>query len=63
MTSPAAALAIRLAQEAEAVCRCYLSNGRRHGRYWLAGDVHNSKGRSLYVCLSGSTAGRGAPGN
>jgi Toprim domain-containing protein len=63
MTSPAAALAIRLAQEAEAVCRCYLSNGRRHGRYWLAGDVHNSKGRSLYVCLSGSTAGRGAAGN
>jgi hypothetical protein len=63
MTSPAAALAVRLALEAEAVCRCYLSNGRRHGRYWLAGDVHNSKGRSLYVCLTGSTAGRGAVGN
>ncbi|MGD0104320.1 MAG: toprim domain-containing protein [Rhodopila sp.] len=63
MTSPAAALAVRLEQEAEAVCRCYLSNGRRHGRYWLAGDVHNNKGRSLYVCLSGSSAGRGAAGN
>jgi Toprim domain len=63
MTSPAAELANRLARDAEAVCRTYLSNGRRHGRYWLIGDVHNSKGRSLYVCLTGSTAGRGAPGN
>jgi len=63
MSSPAAELAGRLARDAEAVCRTYLSNGRRHGRYWLVGDVHNSKGRSLYVCLTGSTAGRGAAGN
>jgi hypothetical protein len=63
MTSPAAELASRLAQDAEAVCRVYLSNGRRHGRYWLVGDVHNSKGSSLYVCLTGSTTGRGAAGN
>ena len=25
---------------AEAVCRAYLPNGRRHGRYWICGDVH-----------------------
>ena len=30
-------LAHRLAQQAEAVCRHYLSNGRREGRYWLGG--------------------------
>lgn len=45
----------RLAENAEAVCRRYLSNGRREGRYWLVGDIHNAPGRSLYVLLS--TAG------
>jgi hypothetical protein len=52
----------RLAENAEAVCRHYLSNGRREGRYWLVGDVHNTPGRSLYVRLSGSASGDGAPG-
>ncbi|MGH6863609.1 MAG: hypothetical protein ACREEA_07950 [Stellaceae bacterium] len=33
----ASELARRLAREAEAVCRHYLSNGRREGRYWLGG--------------------------
>jgi hypothetical protein len=47
-------IARRLAENAEAVCRHYLSNGRREGRYWLVGDVHNTPGRSLYVRLSGS---------
>jgi len=37
MPFPAADLARRLASEAEAVCRHYLSNGRRAGRYWLVG--------------------------
>ena len=55
-------LARRLAENAEAVCRHYLSNGRRAGGYWLAGDVQNSRGRSLYVRLRGPTAGRGAAG-
>ena len=55
-------LARRLAENAEAVCRHYLSNGRRAGSYWLAGDVQNSPGRSLYVRLRGPTAGRGAAG-
>ncbi|MCQ1855741.1 DUF7146 domain-containing protein [Neorhizobium galegae] len=54
----AADLAGRLAQDAEAVCRHYLSAGRRAGNYWLVGDVANSTGRSLYVHLAGSRAGR-----
>ena len=55
-------LARRLAENAEAVCRHYLSNGRRQGGYWLAGDVHNAPGRSLYVRLRGPSAGKGAAG-
>ncbi|MBY5551287.1 DNA primase [Rhizobium leguminosarum] len=51
-------LAGRLAQDAEAVCRHYLSAGRRAGNYWLVGDVVNNKGRSLYVHLAGPRAGR-----
>jgi hypothetical protein len=47
----------RLAREAEAVCRHYLSNGRRQGRYWLVGDVHNIPGRSMYVRLEDSPKG------
>ncbi|ACI59569.1 conserved hypothetical protein (plasmid) [Rhizobium leguminosarum bv. trifolii WSM2304] len=54
----AAELADRLAQDAEAVCRHYLSAGRRAGNYWLVGDVDNNKGRSLYVRLTGPRAGR-----
>jgi Toprim domain len=51
----------RLAVNAEAVCRCYLPNGRRQGRYWQVGDVHGAPGRSLYVRLRPSgngTAGK-----
>jgi hypothetical protein len=55
-------LARRLGQRAEAVCRHYLSNGRRSGRYWLVGDVGNAPGRSLFVRLVGPEAGRGAAG-
>ena len=50
-------LAHRLAREAEAVCRHYLSNGKREGRYWLVGDVHNSRGRSMFVRLHDSPKG------
>jgi hypothetical protein len=60
--SQAADLAHRLARNAEAVCRHYLSNGRREGRYWHVGDVHNTPGRSLYVRLHGPEHGRGAAG-
>jgi len=54
----ASELAHRLAQHAEAVCRLYLSNGQRCGSYWRVGDVANSPGRSLYVCLRGPRTGR-----
>ena len=62
MTRDASALAHRLAREAEAVCRHYLSNGRREGRYWLVGDVRNTPGRSLFVRLNGPESGKGAAG-
>ena len=58
----AADLARRLARDAEAVCRHYLSNGHRSGRYWIAGDVQNTPGRSLYVRLQGPDYGPGAAG-
>ncbi len=59
---PAAELAQMLAQQVEAVCRHYLPAGRREGRYWLVGDVHNTPGRSLFVRLSGGGKGKGAAG-
>ncbi len=62
MPTIASDLARRLAQDAEAVCRQYLSNGRREGNYWLVGDVANSAGRSLYVRLRGPESGKGAAG-
>ncbi|MDX2204016.1 MAG: toprim domain-containing protein [Hyphomicrobiaceae bacterium] len=62
MREDAAALARRLARNAEAVCRHYLSNGRREGRWWTVGDVANTPGRSLFVRLHGPEAGRGAAG-
>jgi Toprim domain len=62
MSGQAAVLAQGLARHAEAVCRYYLSNGRRHGRYWLVGDISNTPGRSLYVRLAGPDHGPGAAG-
>jgi Toprim domain len=62
MGSQAAELARRLARDAEAVCRCYLSNGRRQGRYWVVGDVANTPGRSLFIRLTGPESGKGAAG-
>ena len=50
-------LAIRLGRQAEAVCREYLSSGRRSGNYWLVGDVQNTPGRSLYVRLKDTSKG------
>jgi hypothetical protein len=54
---PVTDLARRLAAQAEAVCRRYLSNGKREGRYWLVGDVRNTPGRSMYVRLRESPKG------
>jgi len=57
MPRDASELANRLAREAEAVCRHYLSNGKREGRYWLVGDVNNTPGRSMFVRLQDSPKG------
>ena len=57
MRRDASELAHRLAREAEAVCRHYLSNGKREGRYWLVGDVYNTPGRSMFVRLQDSPKG------
>ncbi len=62
MARDASELAHRLARDAEAVCRHYLSNGRRQGNYWLVGDVRNTPGRSLFVRLKGGESGKGARG-
>jgi hypothetical protein len=59
----ASELAIRLGREAEAVCRHYLSNGQRQGRYWTVGDVRNTPGRSMFVRLSGPESGPGGAGH
>lgn len=58
MGRDATELARRLARDAEAVCRHYLSNGKRVGRYWVVGDIHNTPGRSLFVRLQGAPTGR-----
>src|SRR5258708_29184689 len=63
MSRDASELARRLARDAEAVCRHYLSNGRRQGRYWTVGDVRNTPGRSMYVRLNGPESGPGAAGH
>jgi hypothetical protein len=57
MAATAHDLACRLADQAEAVCRHYLSNGRREGHYWLVGDVRNTPGRSTYVRLKNTSKG------
>jgi hypothetical protein len=62
MNHDAAHLAARLAENAEAVCKAYLSNGRRAGHYWLVGDALNNPGRSLFVRLAGPSRGPGAAG-
>ena len=55
-------LARRLARNAEIVCRHYLPEGRRQGRYWLIGDVEGTPGRSMFVRLTGPDSGKGAAG-
>lgn len=62
MRTQASDLARRLAEQAEAVCRYYLSNGRRVGRYRIIGDVRNTPGRSMFVRLKGPASGKGAAG-
>jgi hypothetical protein len=57
MTGSASELARRLGDHAEAVCREYLSSGRRVGNYWIVGDVHNTRGRSMHVRLKTNAKG------
>lgn len=57
MAEPPHDLARRLADRAEAVCRHYLSNGRRQGNYWTVGDVRNTPGRSMFVRLQDTAKG------
>jgi len=57
MSKDASELARRLADQVDTVCRHYLSNGRRAGRYWLVGDVRNTPGRSMFVRLAESAKG------
>lgn len=62
MSAQVSDLARRLAERAELVCRHYLSNGRRVGRYWIVGDVRNAHGRSMFVRLRRRSGGDGAAG-
>ena len=48
----ATAVAAALGARAEEVCRRYLPQGRRSGRYWIAGDIRGARGRSLFVRLA-----------
>ena len=50
--SAAARVAAALGARAEEVCRRYLPQGRKQGRYWTAGDVYGARGRSLFVRLA-----------
>ena len=49
----AAGIAAALGARAEAVCRYYLPQGRKQGRYWVVGNLDGAKGRSLFVRLEG----------
>jgi hypothetical protein len=57
MTGSASELARRLGEDAEAVCREYLSNGHRSGNHWIVGDVRNTRGRSMHVRLKPNAKG------
>lgn len=62
MTASASHLAHNLSRHAEAVCRHYLSNGRRSGGYWIVGDVRNAPGSSTFVRLKNGGFGKGVAG-
>jgi hypothetical protein len=62
MTASGSNLAEGLSRHAEAVCRRYLSNGRRSGAYWIVGDVRNTPGASTFVRLKNGGSCKGAAG-
>ena len=45
-------IAQALSGHAEAVCRHYLPNGKKQGRYWTCGSVRGEPGQSMHVRLS-----------
>ena len=49
-----------LAARAEHVCARYLNEGEKSGTYWRVGDITNSPGRSMFVALTGPSAGQWA---
>ena len=49
-----------LAARAEQVCTRYLSQGEKSGTYWRVGDIANTPGRSMFVALTGPSAGQWA---
>ena len=59
--SPAADIPAALGLQAEAVCRRYLPHGRKHGRYWIAGDIAGARagGRSSSACTVPAYRGNG----
>lgn len=46
-----------LANQAEAVAKYLLPNGKKDGTEWRCGDVSGSAGKSMGVCISGTKAG------
>ena len=44
------------------MCRPYLSNGRRQGRYWTVGDVQTRRAAAFMSGLQGADSGPGAAG-
>ena len=62
MSRSIADLTEALARNAEAVCRHYLPEGQRQGRYWMVGDVRGTPGQSMFVRLKGPNNGKGAAG-
>ena len=50
--SAAADIAAALGARAEEVCRRYLPQGRKQGRYWIAGGLDGARGRSLFIRLA-----------
>jgi len=53
-----AAIRHHLLANMEAVCRYYLSAGRKVGRYWIVGNIHNEAGQSMTVRLYNSNGER-----
>ena len=52
------ALKRTLAACAEQICAHYLSAGEKSGQYWRVGDITNTRGRSMFIALTGPSAGQ-----